>query len=79
MKPSEIVNFLNTDATDAQFAEVFALLEISMCGRGIPQVYDTESIILNMNVDTICNKLKSILKEIQKKAEDGFLNEFLCK
>ena len=77
MKPNEIVKYLNTDATDEQFAEVFALLEIAMNGRGIPQEYDTEKIIAFMNVDIVCNKLKDILKEIQDNMADKFLDKFL--
>ena len=71
MKPREIAEWLNKDATDEQFAEVFALLEIGMCGRGIPKEYDTETIILNMDVDLICSKLKHVLKEIQENVEEN--------
>ena len=77
MKPNEVVKFLNTDATDEQFAEVFALLEIAMNGRGVPQDYNAEKIIAFMNVDIVCNKLKVILKEIQEKFASKFLDEFL--
>lgn len=67
---SEIVNWLNEDISDEQFAEIFALLELTMFGRGIPQIYDTEDVILNMNVDCVCNRLKEILKEIQENVEE---------
>lgn len=65
MKPREIAEWLNKDATDEEFAEVFALLEIGMCGRGIPKEYDTETIIRNTNFDTVCNKVKDVLKDIR--------------
>lgn len=66
----EIAEFLNKDATDEQFAEVFALLELSMNGRRVPQIYDTEQVICNMNVDSVCNRLRDILKEIQSNVRE---------
>ena len=63
--PYEIANWLNKEASDDQFAEVFALLEIMMNGRGNFNCYDTDGIILNMKPDVICNRIKTILNEIQ--------------
>ena len=79
MTAGEVVKFLNEDATDEQFAEVFALLEIAMIGRGLPMIYDTEDIILNMDIDCICNKVKIILKEIQENVENNVLDRVLGK
>lgn len=67
---SEIVKWLNEDVSDEQFAEIFALLEFTMFGRDIPMIYDTEDIILDMDVDYVCNKLKEILKEIQENIKE---------
>lgn len=70
MKAYEVAAWLNnsdsTGATDEQFAEVFALLEKMMYGRRIAEIYDAEFIIKNMDVDHICNTLKTILIEIQQ-------------
>ena len=79
MNTNDVVKFLNQDATDEQFAEVFALLELSMNGRRVPQIYDTEQVICNMNVDSVCNRLRNILKEIQENVEDRVLDEVLGK
>lgn len=68
---SEIVKWINEDVSDEQFAEIFALLELTMLGRGVPRIYNTEQIILNMDVDCVCNRLKEILKEIQQNVEEG--------
>lgn len=73
----EIAKLLNYKVTDEQFAEVFALLERMMCGRQIPQIYDTEKLILNMDVDCVCNRLRQILKEIQGNVENGVLDRVL--
>ena len=79
MKAYKVAKWLNTDSADGEFAEVFALLELTMCGRGIPNNYNAESIILNMNVDSVCEKLKCILKDIQQQVEDGFLDDVIGK
>lgn len=60
-----VVEWLMEDVSDEQFAEIFALFELRMTGRYIPQIYDTEKVILNMDVDCACNRIKEILKEIQ--------------
>lgn len=66
MNAKEIANWLNSEATDDEFAEVFALLDIAMFGRGIPEHYDQESIIKRADYNGFCKSLNNILTNIQK-------------
>jgi hypothetical protein len=66
MSAIEVANWLNTEATDEEFAEVFALLDMAMFGRGIPKYYNRESIIKRADYKQLCKKLKDILLEIQR-------------
>lgn len=69
----EIARYLNSEATDEQFAEVFALLYKMMTqgGRGISNVYDTKQIIKQMDVNSLIQHLERTLKEIQVQLEEG--------
>lgn len=71
MTPSEIARHMNTETTDEQFAEVFALLDMAQNDRGIPMMYDTKQVIKNMDVDGLMKRLGNILKEVQQNIEDG--------
>lgn len=71
MNVYEIAEFLNTKATDEQFAELFALLERAMFGRGVPKEYDTETIILNMDVNAVCKRMRNMLINIQREIEEN--------
>lgn len=65
----EVASWLNAGssnpASDTEFAEVFALLDLMRKGESIPQIYDTESVIASMDVDGFCKYLHSVLTEIQ--------------
>ena len=61
----EIATWLNEDATDEEFASVFALLGMMMNGRKIPNIYDNIDIIVNANYDDVWRRLNTICKEIQ--------------
>ena len=63
--PVETANWL-CECSDEEFAETFALMEIAMNGRGIPVKYDGETIVYNMNVDCVCNRIRNILKKYQQ-------------
>jgi len=65
MTASEVAQWLNYEATDEQFAETFALLEIMSYGRQAPQIYDQKEIIKSMNITTVCRRLNEILSEIK--------------
>lgn len=69
----EIAAWLNNldseGATDEEFAEVFALMDYSRNGRGLPNMYDSNILIKQMNVDAFCKHLKEILTEIQNTTE----------
>ena len=67
---TEIARYLNTEATDEQFAEVFALLHRAMSGRNMSNVYDTKQIIEQMDVDVLMQCLGRTLKEIQAQMEE---------
>lgn len=71
---SEVATWLNNSdcngAGDIEFAEVFALLDFARNGRGIPACYDTYAMILRMDVNGLCEYLKSVLNEIQSIVED---------
>ena len=69
MPATEIARYLNKEATDEQFAEVFALLHRAMFGRNLSNVYDTKQIIKQMNVDALMQCLGRTLKEIQNSLE----------
>lgn len=66
----EIAEWLNNSdghgASDEEFIKMFALLERMMDGRRVPRVCEYETMIKGMNVDLLCNRLKSILTEIQQ-------------
>lgn len=69
MRPYTIADWLNSEATDEQFAETFALLGMMMTGRKIEQIYEQENIIRDMNVEAVTNRLHSILEEIKSAKE----------
>lgn len=71
MLASEVARYMNTEATDVQFAEMFALLDKAQNGRGIPMMYDTKQVIKNMDIDGLMERLGNMLKEIQQNIEDG--------
>ncbi len=58
------------NASDIEFAEIFALLDFARNGRGIPDCYDTYAMIMRMDVNGFCEHLKAILYEIQGIVED---------
>lgn len=66
MNAIEVANWLNTEATDEEFAEVFALLDMAMFGRGIPTHYSREGIIERADYNGLCKRLNDILLEIQR-------------
>lgn len=66
MNAREVANWLNAEATDEEFAEVFALLDMAMFGRGIPNNYSREGIIERADYNVLCKKLCDILTEIQE-------------
>ena len=68
----EVASWLNADgnangenASDLEFAEVFGLLDFLRNGRRIPLMYDADAMILNMDVNGLCEHLKAVLGEIQ--------------
>lgn len=63
----EIATWLNEDATDEEFATVFALLGLMMNGRKIPKICEENDIVLNANYDEVWRRLDTICKEIQIK------------
>lgn len=65
MKVREVANWLNSVATDEEFAEVFALLDMAMFGRGIPENYNRDSIIERADYNGCCKALNRILLDIQ--------------
>ena len=67
----EIARYLNSESTDEQFAEVFALLYKMMTqgGRGISNAYDAKQVIKQMDVDALMQCLGRTLKEIQVREE----------
>ena len=77
MSTQEIVNFFKNDVTDEQFAEVMLFLT----EEKMPQMYDTDEVIIDMDVEQVCDNFKDILAEIQqnvidKKIEDRQLLPF---
>ena len=65
MTPREIAVWLNSDCTDEEFVETFALLYQGMYGRGIPTEYDRETLIERMDTRYLCSRLEQILNEIK--------------
>ena len=66
MTPKEVANWLNTDCTDEEFLETFALLYQGMYGRGIPTEYDSKALVENMNINLFCNELSKVLEDIRE-------------
>lgn len=66
MSTQEIVNFLKNDVTDGQFAEVMLFLT----KETMPQMYDTDEVIADMDVKQVCDNFKDILIEIQQNVID---------
>lgn len=66
MSTQEIVNFLKNDVTDEQFAEVMLFLT----EEKMPQMYDTDEVIVDMDVKQVCDNFKDILTEIQQNIID---------
>lgn len=71
MSTQEIVNFLKNDVTDEQFAEVMLFLT----EEKMPQMYDTDEVIADMDVEQVCDNFKDILAEIQQNAIDRKIEE----
>ena len=65
MTPREIAAWLNTECTDEEFIETFALLHQGTLGRGIPTEYDDKGIVGMMDVKCLCHRLEQILNEIK--------------
>lgn len=63
----QVANWLNSEATDEEFAEVFALLDIAIFGRGIPENYNQETIIKNADYDGFCKTLNIMLSNIKRR------------
>ena len=65
----EVAKWLNNSdcdgAGDVEFAEVFAILDFMRNGRRFPLMYDPYQIILDMDVNGLCEYLKAVLGEIQ--------------
>ena len=67
MNPREVAIWLNKECTDEEYIETFALLYKAMDNRGIPEEYDKEFMISNLNVKGLCGKLESMLNVLKKK------------
>lgn len=65
----EVAAWLNNadgnGASDEDFAEVFGILDFMRNGRRVPLMYDADEMIRNMDVDGLCNHLKTVLTEIK--------------
>ena len=70
---------ISDNASDIEFAEIFALLDFARNGRGIPACYDTYAMIMRMDVNGLCEHLKAILYEIQGIVEDKMKEEMNTK
>ena len=66
MNPREVAMWLNIGCTEEEFLETFALLDVAMYGRGIPEEYNKEAIIENMNVNGLCREIGMILEGFKK-------------
>lgn len=65
MNPREVAVWINTECTDEEFVETFALLYQGIYGRGISTEYDSKGIVEMMDVKHLCNRLEKILNEIK--------------
>ena len=64
MTPRKVAVWLNS-CTDEEFIETFALLYKAMDSRGIPEKYNRETMIENMNTKVLCDNIKAILDELK--------------
>ncbi len=65
-----LYNEKGDDATDEEYAEVFALFERMISGKTIPLKYKRNEFIKEMDINNVCNFLKETLTEIQNNATD---------
>ena len=65
MNPREVAKWLNTECTDKEFVETFALLYQGMYGRGIPTEYNREVIVETIDTRYLCSRLEQILNDIK--------------
>jgi hypothetical protein len=66
MTPREIAEWLNTESTDEEFLETFALFYKAIYGRGIPTEYDSKALVEDMNINLFCNELRKVLEDIRE-------------
>ena len=65
MTPREVATWLNSECSDEEFIETFALLYKAMDARGIPKEYNKEIMIASLEIEGLCRKLWTILHNYQ--------------